>query len=1211
MKFMSFCNSDIDCLTKLGKSLKKAKRAMGEQFCVFAFDCIQHKALEPKPSEIDKEYLPLSNDHPHNWDAAFYSATAPAHTEKAILESYDQWISDYESFYGKPSTLYIYSFLIPCLRDGDHGHCSDGIVEAIKSSHERYGLSKVCIGWSNEDRDRDTAIAITHMLADLQEEIGISICIYPRISIADAFVNNLIEDTEDPFKEVIAKLDDIASKVGTFIQPIKELDHAVNQANTIVGDVERLFTAVDGVAIAIVDTRNICLALTPIPVVGEIADEAAAILSRVNQFAEEQKNILTPIKKDVDKVGSILSKVKNGLNELLKVIQEISTDVPSFANTVLILDCLLEIAQPLAEVLKGNEAADRLNKVIEEYNKIKEDVAREIEPVINAVDDITSIISDFVKTIENAVATVGDTIGSALKSLESVDEILSPIKTTISKIEDAIAPVKWALDAASCIFDKVFKPVIDEVLKITGLQSLVDSLENEIEKALGIDKVINALKSAFNLEKITQYGSLFDLTSNSSATSIITIGWNCLRTTLGAYSQHNNQGTKDLVIGLINTITDTHIDPNKPSVIPDWPKPPHYNIPNNSETFFVASKINSSLAISALNRISKVSVAKTAMISNQVLLLLEESQPITTTEDWQGVNELKTAIEKESSQLQTMIGDAELLQKNLEAFQDSLQIPVTFATQLADLEDILKTSSDLFSFIAELNIFKSTFEPVTNVLNNQLDDSKKINAVIPQLKTAVESTSKSVEPVIQHTPSHQIIDDAMKKITGWSNGIDSLVRLVETGIGSSKNPDEKKKVAAKQQEVNERSVAVITTVTNITNKATDISKNIQEINNLLVKYAEALKLVTQHDDLISQKALPTANKIAQNMKTLDSIFDPLSELLNLTGCSDADKPLKIGSNAALTIIKQSAEKSGNQVADFLVQAIEDIAEQVLPLGQLYTAVTNATKKLNDDVLNALDQRCQELVNQLDELTKLLEAKYECKYTTDKGTFTSPNQFVNSDDVAPALALVKTITLNMGDDEMFARSSRINPVFFSLEDADNPYAQQIANWTTYTNYLAGFDGFVLLADTITEKYLPSSLKKKVDGVFHAVYDAAQAVDTEFINGINTMKGGKPPTYELEPTAIPAWPSDDDKNIFQAGWQIVKPALRIWESEASSTSTLRAVIAGLITAGDECVKVLNDAFSAPQLELIDEFSQGTKPSKIIVTATPSKVELEIEF
>lgn len=147
---------------------------------------------------------------------------------------------------------------------------------------------------------------------------------------------------------------------------------------------------------------------------------------------------------------------------------------------------------------------------------------------------------------------------------------------------------------------------------------------------------------------------------------------------------------------------------------------------------------------------------------------------------------------------------------------------------------------------------------------------------------------------------------------------------------------------------------------------------------------------------------------------------------------------------------------------------------------------------------------------------------------------------------------------------------------SMTATDTKYAEQIKNWTTYTHYLAGFAGVVQLADTLADKFVHGDTKKKVDGALKAVYVATQGVDTEFIAGIESMQKGEAPKYEFPPTPIPDWPSDGDKNMFMAAWDIVEPALELWESKVGGDSSFQAAIAGLISAGDECVKVLTEAF-----------------------------------
>ncbi len=182
---MALGTTPEECIIALGRALK-GERERGEQFCVFAFDCMEDDmTLDPPPGDYTRDTLPMTSwDTPPRWNAAFYKVVGPDHTEKAILDDFGQWISDYSGTYGNPKALYVYSFLIPCLRDGDHGHCSDNIAATILGASDHYELKEVHIGWSNSDRDLDMASAIKVMIADLDDD-GIDITLHSGVSIAD------------------------------------------------------------------------------------------------------------------------------------------------------------------------------------------------------------------------------------------------------------------------------------------------------------------------------------------------------------------------------------------------------------------------------------------------------------------------------------------------------------------------------------------------------------------------------------------------------------------------------------------------------------------------------------------------------------------------------------------------------------------------------------------------------------------------------------------------------------------------------------------------------------------------------------------------------------------------------------------------------------------------------------------------------------------
>jgi len=177
---MPFGNSHLQCLQNLGRALKHLRNP-GEQFCVFAFDLLEHGCLTPAPTEISKTDLPLDPDeYPQaNWTAAFWSVTAPRHTEVAILEdTFGQWLSNYAGYYGSPRDLYIFSALIPCFRDGTNGMCSWRIQHAMQWAQSIGHDLRLRVGWTNDDVDADTAHATKHGLADLEDD-GIGVSIFP------------------------------------------------------------------------------------------------------------------------------------------------------------------------------------------------------------------------------------------------------------------------------------------------------------------------------------------------------------------------------------------------------------------------------------------------------------------------------------------------------------------------------------------------------------------------------------------------------------------------------------------------------------------------------------------------------------------------------------------------------------------------------------------------------------------------------------------------------------------------------------------------------------------------------------------------------------------------------------------------------------------------------------------------------------------------
>jgi hypothetical protein len=169
-------------IAQLGRAVK-VHRNPGEQFCAFAFD-LDTQQLEPSVSSRARaDCLDLNGGAPPpTWLAAFFADTDPDHTERAVLDIFDQWYSYYSSTYGAPERLYIYSFLIPCQRDDHHGHCAGAIASQLLALKQRGIELAIHVGWSNNDVDLDMAGATRDDMWDLHDD-GIDITVY-KVSAA-------------------------------------------------------------------------------------------------------------------------------------------------------------------------------------------------------------------------------------------------------------------------------------------------------------------------------------------------------------------------------------------------------------------------------------------------------------------------------------------------------------------------------------------------------------------------------------------------------------------------------------------------------------------------------------------------------------------------------------------------------------------------------------------------------------------------------------------------------------------------------------------------------------------------------------------------------------------------------------------------------------------------------------------------------------------
>lgn len=84
-------------------------------------------------------------------------------------------------------------------------------------------------------------------------------------------------------------------------------------------------------------------------------------------------------------------------------------------------------------------------------------------------------MSDVMKPVCSVIKKFGEWLRPVLSAVKFVGEVFHDIRSVIDTVLNAIKPVKWALDAVDCVFEKVVQPVLDWIMKVgVDLTVLID-----------------------------------------------------------------------------------------------------------------------------------------------------------------------------------------------------------------------------------------------------------------------------------------------------------------------------------------------------------------------------------------------------------------------------------------------------------------------------------------------------------------------------------------------------------------------------------------------------------------------------------------------------------------------------------------------------------------------------------------------------------------
>ena len=212
--------------------------------------------------------------------------------------------------------------------------------------------------------------------------------------------------------------------------------------------------------------------LDAIPVLDAVTAPLTEVSQSVNSGLGKLDQTLDDFKRTLQRVSADLTQGKQGADRATQFLNEIVTEVPAFTNTLTILNCLLEIAKPLAQATaEGSKLQQNLSSIVHEYENVRDQVSKQIKPFTDALEKVSEGIAALEKAMHPILQEVKGGLDQAAHGFETADEVLRPVANMVRSAENAIKPVKWALEAARSVFDKVVTPVLDWILDTLGLRT--------------------------------------------------------------------------------------------------------------------------------------------------------------------------------------------------------------------------------------------------------------------------------------------------------------------------------------------------------------------------------------------------------------------------------------------------------------------------------------------------------------------------------------------------------------------------------------------------------------------------------------------------------------------------------------------------------------------------------------------------------------------
>lgn len=675
----------------------------------------------------------------------------------------------------------------------------------------------------------------SHVLnLELRSELPyISVCVGKVIDKLPS-INNGLNEVNDKLKII----NDIISKV----------DEASNALNTCI---KTLAVLADGAS-----------ALSVVPIIGSFA----TILSKVLKSPEESLKILRNALNDIKKLAKELKNTTDAAQGVTQETIDLNTRLqlflPGVAKTVIILDYVIQIAEAVEPMAAGIGLCEKIEELKSRINETISSAEKPVSGILDVYNEFSKALEDVkakCREIENKTAG----ISSVVNSIKKISDLFMPVGTAIKKAIDAIAPIKWVIKAADCLINKLLNPVVNTILKETGLQELINELDVKIKDYLGFNKIIEEVTSVIgNIEFSHKLKNIIGFRGKIDGLVAD------INKSLGEFSPVGNNLLGESLRKMLGELFDARIDLEKPAVIIDWAE---FSMPNTVSDYCCRKA----------KREPRIIWNQDTELRNKVFICDYYENVSFSDGEYPLCLELAEKAGNITEGFSKIVELHNKLSESVCVLHNAAHLPALFKTEVQSVSvyfEFLSKTLDFFSKLKSCSKWSDKLSFIEAEIKRQSTDCTEILTEIDELYSAAEKYQEFADEISSLIKAEDINAFVVSVNTYACN-----LHVILDGFALA---DEHKPEESKAEELEKLKSKVLENTKNLSLLLDDIKVSLDEnIKHYETAYANLTEMLSEYRKIspdgyiLPENITAGLEKTAGLLSNAQGIFDPLELLL--------------------------------------------------------------------------------------------------------------------------------------------------------------------------------------------------------------------------------------------------------------------------------------------------------------------------------------------